>query len=282
MIKIICMTRPNPAQVYFLNAINEKYKISLAIVETPPVRLDLINKVASKGIFGSLESIKNRVLTSERKRKHNILDYNKYFGNRWKQIDEFIPIVKTEGINSEAIHALLKKEKPDLIINHGTSLVKPHILRTSRLALNLHWGLSPYYRGSYCTEWALLNWDPLNIGVTIHKLTKEIDGGDILDQKRACLAPGDTAHSVNMQLTKLGVELLLTAIDRIEAGEELNFSKQNFSLGLMTRIKQWDRHLLKRLENIESKGLIKTMLEKPARREKLPIVENHLSVNSDQ
>lgn len=267
------MIRLNPAQIYFLNSINKKYKISLAIIESSRARLDLINKVKAKGIFCSFEDVVNRVLTAGRRRKHRIRDYNKHFGDDWKKINGDIPTVTADDINSEAIQELLEGEKPDLILNHGTSLVKDCVLKTSRLALNLHWGLSPYYRGSYCTEWALLNWDPRNIGVTIHKLAKEIDGGDILAQKRAYLTSEDTAHSVNMRLTKLGVELLIKAIEKIGAGEELNFKKQDYSRGFMTRVKQWNRHLFKRLENIENNGLIQTMLEKPAREQKLPIVE---------
>lgn len=272
MIKIICMMRINPAQIYFLNSINEKYKISLAILESPATRIDLINKVKAKGALGSLEDITNRLLTASKKRRRNIHDYNKYFGDKWKLINKNIPLLTARDINSTDVYELLSKEKPGLILNHGTSLVKDHILKTSPLALNLHWGLSPYYRGSYCTEWALLNWDPYNIGVTIHKLTKEIDGGDILAQKRATLMPGDTAHSINMQLTKLGVELIIKAIARIETGQELNFKKQDYSLGIMTRVKQWDRYLLKQVEKIENNDLIKTILEKPARKQKLPIV----------
>jgi len=273
MIKIICLIRNNPAQIYFLNSINEKYKISLAIIESPVNRVGLIHKLKAKGAFGSLEDITNRVLTGGQKQRRRIRDYNKYFGNKWKVIDQSISLLTTQDINSPAVYECLRREKPDLILDHGTSLVKDHILETSSLALNLHWGLSPYYRGSYCTEWALVNWDPYNIGVTIHKLAKKIDGGDILAQQRATLTSGDTAHSINMQLTALGVELIIQAIDRLVGGQELNFKKQDYSKGFMTCVKQWDRHTLKQVENLENNGMLKTILEKPARKQQLPIVE---------
>lgn len=273
MIKIICLIRMNPAQIYFLNSINEKYKISLAIVECPVVRMDLINKVKAKGIVGSLQDITNRLLTAGKKRRRNIQDYNKYFSDKWRSINENIPLLTTRDVNSKEVYERLSKERPALILDHGTSLVKGHILNTSSLALNLHWGLSPYYRGSYCTEWVLLNWDPYNIGVTIHKLAEKIDGGDTLAQKRVDLEPHDTVHSINMRLTKFGTELIIDAIAKLEAGQELNFKKQDYSQGIMTCIKQWDRYLRKQVEKIENNGLIKTMLEKPARKQKLPIIE---------
>jgi len=273
MIKIICLIRNDPAQIYFLNRINERHKISLAVIESPATRADLINKIKAKGILGSMEDITNRVLTSGQKQRRNVRDYDKYFGNKWKVIDESIPLLTTQDINAAAVYERLSRERPELILDHGTSLVKDHILETSPLALNLHWGLSPYYRGSYCTQWALVNWDPYNIGVTIHQLAKKIDGGDILAQQRATITHDDTAHSINMQLTQLGVELIIKVIDRIEAGQELNFHKQDYSRGIMTCVRQWDRHIFKQVENIENKGLLKTILEKPARKQALPIVE---------
>jgi len=273
MIKIICLIRNNSAETYFLNSINEKYKISQVIIESPVTRIDLINKIRSKGIVGSLQDITNRLLNSRKIQKYKLYTHNKYFGDKWMSINENIPLMITRDINSQEVYECLEKEKPDLILDHGTSLVKDHLISTAPLALNLHWGLSPYYRGSYCTEWALLNWDPYNIGVTIHKLAKKIDGGDILAQKRANLEPTDTVHSINMQLTKLGTELTIEAIARLEAGRYLNFKKQDYSLGIMTRGKQLDRHLRKQIEKIDNNGLIKTILEKPARSQKLPIVE---------
>jgi len=273
MIKIACLVRVNPAQIYFLNRINERCKISLAIVEAPEIPLDLTNKVREKGILGSIEDITNRILYPRGKQKRRISDCKRYLGDKWKSIDREIPLFTVKDINSEAVYERLNREKPDLILDHGTSLVKDNILETAPLALNLHWGLSPYYRGSYCTEWALINWDPYNIGATIHKLSRKIDGGDIIAQKRAVLAPGDTTHSINMQLTKLGVDLIIDIISRIEAGGELKFKKQDCSLGILTRNKQWGRHLFKQVENIENRDLIKAMLERPARLERFPIVE---------
>ena len=84
--------------------------------------------------------------------------------------------------NSTEVARRLTALKPDLILDHGTSIVSDSIIETAPLALNLHWGLSPYYRGTFCTEWALINHDPRNIGVTIHRLAKAVDGGDILDK----------------------------------------------------------------------------------------------------
>ena len=273
MTKTVCLIKPFPPLIYFVNRINERYKVNLVIVESSTIpHRGLITKIKTKGIIGSINAVKNRLLPKTEKKKITD-DYNIYFNNKWKSINDSIPTVYVTDINSQVVYERLEREKPDLILDHGTSIVKDHILETSDLALNLHWGLSPYYRGTFCTEWALINWDPYNIGVTIHKLTRIIDGGAILAQERAMIKSGDTVDSINMQLTKLGTELVIKAIQKIESGETLQFKKQDYSLGLLNVKKQFSKHLIKQIEYIENNNLIKLMLKKPARTKKLPIIQ---------
>ncbi|MFC1590026.1 formyl transferase [Candidatus Omnitrophota bacterium] len=272
MLKIFCMIRHEAPLVYFVNKINERHKISLAVVESPSVKKRIISKIRSKGILGVISGINNRLLEKVGGHK-KINDWNYRFGNKWRSIDSGIPILKVDDINAQVVDERLKEEQPDLILDHGTSIVKDRIIKTAKLALNLHWGLSPYYRGSSCTEWALINRDPFNIGVTIHKLIKNIDGGDILAQKRAVIKPGDTVHSINMQLTQMGTELVIRAIDKIRSNEQLRFETQNFSSGFLTLNRQWSGHLRRQIEYIEKNNLIASMLRHPARKKRLPTVE---------
>lgn len=188
-------------------------------------------------------------------------------------MDEDLSIVETENINSDVVDKRLKEIKPDLILDHGTSIVKDDILANAPLALNLHWGLSPYYRGTHCTNWALINWDPYNIGVTIHKLTKNIDGGNILAQERAKITSNDTVKSINMQLTYLGTELIVQAINKLKNGKQLGYAGQDFSLGYLFLNRQWNPLLNEYLQQIQQEQVMELMLKKPARSEKLPIVE---------
>jgi methionyl-tRNA formyltransferase len=272
MPKIVCLIRSDPAFVYFVNRIHERHKVSLVVVESPSFKRRLAAKVNSSGIPGLVEALRNQV-SMRFNRKTYASDYDKYFGDKWKSIDPEIPVLRVDQINSQTVHERLRVEKPDLILDHGTSIVKDHILETSALALNLHRGLSPYYRGTYCTERALINWDPHNVGVTIHKLTKIIDGGSILAQERPIIENGDTVSSIDMQLTQRGTELIIRAIERIGSGEELRFRKQDISLGFLTLNRHWTKHLRKQIRYIEKNNLIGQMLKRPARKKKLPIVE---------
>ena len=269
---IVCLIRHDPAFVYFVNRIHERHKVSLVVVESPSFKRRLVTQINSSGIPGLVEAFRNQVsrMFDRKTHAHNC---NRHFGDKWKSIHPKIPILQVDHINSPIVYERLKEERPDLILDHGTSIVKDHILETSALALNLHRGLSPYYRGTYCTERALINWDPHNIGVTVHKLTKIIDGGSILAQERPIIENGDTVGSIDMQLTQRGTELIIRAIDKLDAGDELQFRKQDISMGFLTLNRHWTKHLRKQIQHVERNGLIAQMLKKPARRKKLPIVE---------
>src|SRR5262249_31051203 len=153
--------------------------------------------------------------------REEVAECLRVLGDGWQEIDGSIPCLVTPDINSRDVEDALRKMSPDVIVDHGTSLVKDNVAGTAPLALNLHSGLSPYYRGGHCTEWALLLWDPLNIGVTIHSLDKRIDGGDVVAQARAHVTARDNVASLNLQLSKLGTDLMARALDRLARGEQL-------------------------------------------------------------
>jgi folate-dependent phosphoribosylglycinamide formyltransferase PurN len=258
--------------IYFVNYIHQYHPISLVIVESEksPSKSEFerfADSVRSYGLLTTITAIAdNKWRNSDLKARHQA-----FFGDQWIRTHPDIPTIAVTDINSVECQERLSAEQPDLLLDHGTSIVKGHILDTAPLALNLHWGLSPYYRGVRCTEWALLNWDPYNIGVTIHKLAKRIDGGDILAQQRATVSKEDNVGSINMQLTKLGTNLIVNTIERLKKGSSFHYSVQDVSKGLLTLSRQWSRHLENHVRFIEENGIIAKMLKTPAR-QALPIV----------
>ncbi len=270
--KIVCLIKSSPPTNYFVNAIHRQHPISLVIVErpTPQAKSKLERLKEITKTYGWLFLL--GVLLDRSRGRDHTNTHNQFFGDQWRELDPAIPKLHVDSVNGKDCIEQLKAESADLLLDHGTSIVKPPALATAPLALNLHWGLSPYYRGTKCTEWALVNWDPYNIGVTIHKLAQRIDGGDIVYQARATVEPEDDAHAINMQLTKLGTDLTLRAIRELEAGNDLTFHPQDFSAGFVTLSRQTSHHWLKHARLIEKRGLTQ-LLRTPARKERLPIVE---------
>jgi hypothetical protein len=82
----------------------------------------------------------------------------------------------------------------DVIIVFGASYIKAPLvdLLIERRAVNIHMGVSPYYRGSSCNFWALYDDNPQLVGATIHFLTRGLDSGPMIFHalpKPAAIAP---------------------------------------------------------------------------------------------
>lgn len=270
--KIVCLIRPEPQFIYFVNRVHEEHGVSLAVVETVPHIDRTRTKLQLQGLAGVWQALTNRARKQARAARF-ARDCRRYFGDRSSALEKSVRVMYCRNINAQDVLARLESEKPDLILDHGSSIVGDALLQTADLALNLHWGLSPYYRGTNCTDWALINWDPYNIGVTIHRLSRIIDGGSIWAQARASIEPHDSVESINMKLTCLGTDLVLEAIRRLERGEQLQFAVQERSLGYLGTSRQWSTALRAHVAWIERSGAIAQMLKNPSRRTELPIVE---------
>jgi methionyl-tRNA formyltransferase len=70
--------------------------------------------------------------------------------------------------------------------------------------INLHLGLSPFYRGSGANFWPFVFGEPECVGATIHLTVRKVDAGAILGQVRPEPEPEDRIH-------ELGTKALMAA-----------------------------------------------------------------------
>ena len=72
--------------------------------------------------------------------------------------------------------------KSDIYIVFGSSYIKGELadFLIKKKTINIHMGVSPYYRGCDCNFWALFDDNPHLVGSTIHMLSKGLDSGSIL------------------------------------------------------------------------------------------------------
>jgi hypothetical protein len=90
--------------------------------------------------------------------------------------------IKMGDINSIPIQWFKKIEDVDYIIVFGASWIKGDLceLLIQKKAVNIHMGVSPYYRGATCNFWALQDGRPELVGATIHYLSKGLDSGKMI------------------------------------------------------------------------------------------------------
>ena len=83
--------------------------------------------------------------------------------------------------------------------------------------LNVHYSLLPKYRGATPLETALLAGEK-ETGVTIQKMVKELDAGDIIAQESAHIAPNETTRELRPRLIEMGAHLLIDTLPEYLAG----------------------------------------------------------------
>lgn len=116
--------------------------------------------------------------------------------------DRSSPVFLPKGaINDENSVQSIVAARPDLIVAYGCSIVRQPLLdRFKGRLLNIHLGLSPYYRGSGTNYWPLVNGEPEFVGVTFMHMDAGIDTGEIIHQIAARIAPGDTPSAIGNRL----------------------------------------------------------------------------------
>jgi hypothetical protein len=101
--------------------------------------------------------------------------------------------------------------QPDVILVFGTSLLKqPLIERFEGRIINLHLGLSPYYRGAGTNFWPLVNREPEYCGATIHLLDAGVDSGPILAHVRPEIGRDDGPHDIGNKTIVAAADALAT------------------------------------------------------------------------
>ncbi len=83
--------------------------------------------------------------------------------------------------------------------------------------LNVHYSLLPKYRGATPLETALLSGDS-ETGVTVQKMVKELDAGDIIAQKAIAISANETARELRPRLIELGANLLVDTLPSFLSG----------------------------------------------------------------
>jgi len=122
------------------------------------------------------------------------------------------------SVNDPYYVEIVRRAQPDVIVIMGTCLVRKKIIESAPHALNIHTGLSPYYRGGMTNLWPIVREEYGYFGVTVHRISLGIDSGDIIHTARPEIRPDDTYGTINSRCIALGTDLMIQAIRDLAAG----------------------------------------------------------------
>ncbi|MDI6861496.1 MAG: methionyl-tRNA formyltransferase [Caldisericia bacterium] len=116
---------------------------------------------------------------------------------------------------------LIEKNKGDIgvVVSFGKIIPQRVLNIFEKGIINVHPSLLPKYRGPNPIRWQILNGEKKS-GITIIKLTKEVDAGPILTQKEISVEESDNYTNLTKKLIEIGKEALIEALELIEEGKE--------------------------------------------------------------
>jgi methionyl-tRNA formyltransferase len=160
----------------------------------------LLKKVKGRGVIPAIRRVAENLLVRKIKIaqiSHSRLD-KVYF---------------VDKVNSEEVRDILTVNKVTLLVLTSTPIIKPIILDIEVLTiLNAHTGWLPTYRGLDANIKAMR--DGHHLGVSVHKVTRKIDGGEIyLRQKFHIDFHGDILGQMDQKELELSGKLLVEAIE---------------------------------------------------------------------
>lgn len=186
--------------------------LKIIYMGTPPLAATILEKICSD-LYPPIAVITQLAKATGRGQKITasaVEDTGKKIG---------IPVIGSSNININPTLDILINLKPDIILVAAFGqILKEEVLNLPRLGCyNVHGSLLPAYRGAAPIQRAI--WDGQKItGVTVQRIVKKLDAGDIFLKKELTIKPNETSGELMDRIAVLGGEALVEAIRLLEVG----------------------------------------------------------------
>jgi|TARA_Y100000031_G_scaffold156663_1_gene212227 methionyl-tRNA formyltransferase len=257
--KIVIFTRNAIRHKFLANILAKNVDDALIVCESS--ENDAVDKnVSDKPLSKFEEHFSLRYET-----EGNFFSGNDYFNAKT------LPILYKE-VNLPYVYNVVKDFKPDMMFVFGTSIIKEPLLSLLLPGhfINLHLGLSPYYRGAATNFWPFVNKELQYVGSTILHIDAGVDTGDIITHVRPHIEKGDNVHTVGCKVIKESVSALVEIMNMVKKGKKLNRIKQwKIPDERYYRIRDFNEDILLQYKKNLKDGLVEKYLKEPQKQFKL-------------
>lgn len=151
-------------------------------------------------------------------------------------ISKNLPLLQPTNLKDENFIKELKSYNANLQIVVAFRMLPKVVWAMPKLGtFNLHASLLPQYRGAAPINWAIINGET-KTGVTTFFIDDKIDTGAIIESSTITIDQKENVGSLHDKLMKLGAELVISTISKIE-NNEVSPKIQEESLELKTAYK---------------------------------------------
>jgi hypothetical protein len=127
--------------------------------------------------------------------------------------DGRLPTVDVDSVNDAEVVALLEREQPQVVVVTGTGIIRRPVLGLAPMFLNIHCGITPWYRGVHGAFWAISDGRPERAGTTIHVVDAGVDTGPVVARRTIDIDPrSDTFRTLVIKQYLAGIDPMLDAV----------------------------------------------------------------------
>ena len=262
--RIVLIIGSHPRHIFFANQIITQFKDIIVVVEN---RGSIIQKV--KENINKID--RNNFIRHFKERKS--AEY-KYFTSDKLNIKNKNNLLKIKKISKEysRLAKLLKECKPDILITFGCGVIRePLLSKLPYNSINFHTGLLPYFKGTAGNFWPYYFLKPNYIGITIHRIEKNLDGGSIVHQCVPKLLKEDGVHDLACKAIIKGTEDLKKILKKYSKGYKPVFVNQKKS-GKLFLDKDFKPHHLRLIYSYFNNNIAKYYLNNQLQKDKLTTI----------
>lgn len=126
-----------------------------------------------------------------------------------------LKVLQPTNLKSEDFTDQLKELNADLFVVVAFRMLPESVWSIPRKGtINLHASLLPQFRGAAPINWAIMKGQK-ETGVSTFFIEKEIDTGNVIDQRKTAIGKNETVGELYQRLMHLGADLLLNTVENI-------------------------------------------------------------------
>lgn len=233
--RICIMTGNQPRHNHMLNSIAEKFEVAAVFSQAKSSKRHAGRRAMELNQPGAVE-IAEYIRGFERAERSLLPS-----SSQQRVLPASVPVydVPPGRMNDPEIIQKVREIDPDCIAVFGTGLIKEELLGMDIKFINIHLGLSPWYRGTGGSFWPFYNNEPEYVGVTVFYLDLGIDSGPVIHQSLVDFEDGDWIHEGSVKAILSGVSLQVQAIGELANGS-IKSHEQDLSIGATFNARDFD------------------------------------------
>jgi folate-dependent phosphoribosylglycinamide formyltransferase PurN len=249
---------------YFLSVLLKNFSLSgvifyeRSLVQPPPALLK--NKEQYYSNYSKEDIELESLHLSNLKSKEE-----EYFLEEVNQIDlHDIPVLTVSSqseLNSKNTIAWLKNNvDSNVMLDYGSRILSNEFLSIlPKWKINLHGGLSPYYKGSATLLWPIYMQQPELVGTTLHLLSEKIDAGEIIQHSRPNIGELDSVADIGCKAIISASSDAVNILNKLQENNTLELYPQ--STGKLFLERDYKPSIIAVVNELMKRGLIQKYLE---------------------